>query len=1092
MSQRLNGPSGSARFWAQVVGETYRLWRRFIINHRHIVHVIWPWLSFGQQSLPNISSKDAKDRESESSIAKMENGRIGMKNSDYLNAINPPKLTVTRSPDANDDENKERGNWSNKLEFVLSCLSYAVGLGNIWRFPYLCYSHGGGAFLIPYMIMIFVAGLPLFFLELAFGQYASEGPVTIWKISPLFQGIGYGMFMVSFLVGIYYNMIIAWTFFYLFSSFTSDLPWASCDNAWNTEACRRIDVKNCTGHNGTMLLNGTCLLRSEIGNESLYDNGNMTVKMPSDEYFHNYMLDISGGIHDLGHIRWQLSLCLLLAWILVYVALIKGVKSFGKLTYFTAFFPYVVMTILLIRAATLPGYMNGILFYVTPQWDKLTTAKVWGDAAVQVFFSLSPCWGGLITLSSYNQFHNNCFRDALVVGIINPMTSVYAGFVVFGIVGFMAEELGMSVDKVAREGPGLAFIAYPEAVTRLPLSPLWAILFFVMLLTLGLGTQFTLLETVVTTLVDTFPQRLRKRKQWVLAFVCLVMFLFGLILCTRGGMYMLHLMDAFSASYSTLLIGTVELFVIAWLYGVDRFMNDIKVMLKKDPFPSFYWKYCWKYITPLVLMAIIIFNWIEFKPIKYDQFIFPTWSLVLGWMLSLVSVFIIPVVAVYKIYHEQGPILERIKKLSKPTDEWGPKLQIHRAETDRPKHIDSQVPLAASQDVDDDDNENLNVDKFKNYGEAKQNGVDLGTKAVECVSSSYPPVPKLNISEYVINLDLPPEQRWANLSVKYTNEMRELLDLIKNMTKPIFHNLLIEFVDVYVPKLVKTLPYPFADEMIGISKATGMELGEIGLYNIFYELFSVCTSIVAQTSDGHLYHGRNLDFGIFMGWDYKTKTWKATDILRHLTVQLDFQKGGKTVFKSVNFVGYVGLLTGMKPEKFSISVDERFKIVGGYVGILKWVLGFRNGNWMSFLTRNVLENATSYEDAKSQLANTELLSPVYFILGGNQSGQAAVITRGHTFSDIWNIGEKNSSWYLVETNYDHWKNPPKFDDRRGPAKTCMNNMGQKNLSFGGLFDVLSTVPVLNKLTVYTALMEVSSGKLENYIQYCQSEDCPYI
>lgn len=517
------------------------------------------------------------------------------------------------------------------------------------------------------------------------------------------------MFLVSFFVGIYYNMIVAWTFFYLFSSFTSKLPWSACDNWWNSEACRRFDTKNCTSSGGAMLLNGTCLFRDAVGNET-FDNISTSIKMkmPSDEYFHNYMLDISSGIHDMGSVRWQLSLCLLLSWILVYVALIKGVKSFGKLTYFTAFFPYLVMTILLIRAATLPGYMDGIWFYVTPQWHKLSEAKVWGDAAIQIFFSLSPCWGGLITLASYNQFHNNCFRDALIVGIINPLTSVYAGFVLFGIVGFMAHELGVPVGEVATEGPGLAFIAYPEAVTRLPVSPLWAILFFVMLLTLGLGTQFTILETVVTTIVDSFPERLRKNKKYVLAGVSFVMFMLGLILCTEGGGYMLHLMDSFAASYSTLLIALVELFVISWVYGVDRFLNDIKVMLGRYPFHPIYWKTCWKFLTPTVLVFILLFTWIDFKPIKYDDYVFPTWSLVLGWMLSLTSVLVIPSVATYKVYHSQGPIWKRIKSLSKPTDEWGPKLQVHRAETDRPKHIDSQVPLAASQDVDglDDDGGN--------------------------------------------------------------------------------------------------------------------------------------------------------------------------------------------------------------------------------------------------------------------------------------------------------------------------------------------------------------------------------------------------
>ncbi|GFV96831.1 sodium-dependent proline transporter [Trichonephila clavipes] len=183
------------------------------------------------------------------------------------------------------DENRERGNWSSGVEFLLSCLSYAVGLGNIWRFPYLCYRNGGGAFLIPYVIMMAFVGLPLFLMELSFGQYASEGPVTIWKICPLFQGLGYAMFLMSALVGVYYNMILAWALFYLMSSFTSHLPWSSCDNWWNTEACRKFDTKNCTAHNGTVLSNGTCVLQSEVSPAEWEEYSKHNTKMASDEYF---------------------------------------------------------------------------------------------------------------------------------------------------------------------------------------------------------------------------------------------------------------------------------------------------------------------------------------------------------------------------------------------------------------------------------------------------------------------------------------------------------------------------------------------------------------------------------------------------------------------------------------------------------------------------------------------------------------------------------------------------------------------------------------------------------------------------------------
>ena len=466
-----------------------------------------------------------------------------------------PEIKITHSPDF--DENKERGNWSNQFEFLLSCLSYAVGLGNVWRFPYLCYRNGGGAFLIPYTIMLLFVGIPLFFMELAFGQFASEGPVTIWKISPLFTGIGYAMFLMSGLVGVYYNMILAWAMFYLLSSFTTTLPWSSCDNWWNTDACRKFDTKNCTAHNGTVIANGTCILYGSVDETEWHAiiARKENTRMASDEYFHNFVLGISSGIHDLGGVKFELAFCLFLCWLIVFVCLYRGVKSMGKVVYFTALFPYVVLTILLIRGLTLDGASDGIKFYLTPEWYRLKEVGVWADAAMQIFFSLSPCWGGLITLASYNKFHNNCLRDSIVISIGNCSTSVFAGFVIFSIIGFMAHELGVPVSEVAAQGAGLAFVAYPEAVARLPISPLWSFLFFFMLLTLGLGTQFTLIETVVTTVVDTFPEKLRHRKPLVLLCVCGGMFGLGLFICTNGGMYILQLMDNYCASFSALIIG---------------------------------------------------------------------------------------------------------------------------------------------------------------------------------------------------------------------------------------------------------------------------------------------------------------------------------------------------------------------------------------------------------------------------------------------------------------------------------------------------------------------------------------------------------
>jgi len=401
-------------------------------------------------------------------------------------------------------------------------------------------------------------------------------------------------------------------------------------------------------------------------------------KLPSDEFFHNFMLDISQGIHDLGSIRWELALCLLLAWTIVYCALWKGIKSFGKLVYFTALFPYCILIILLVRAATLPGYMDGITFYLTPKWEKLLEINVWADACIQIFFSLGVTWGGMITLASYNQFNNNVFRDALLVGMGNCITSFFAGFVIFGIIGYMAHELGVKVEDVAAQGAGLAFIAYPEAVSRMPISPLWSILFFLMLLSLGFGTQFSTTETVVTVLQDQFPALRGKNRKWLTLCVCSFMYLCGLFMITEGGMYVLQLVDNHSATYSALILGCLEVSVMAWIYGVDRFLDDLRFMLGFYPYPRILWKAAWMFISPTIVVLILVFSWINYKGSTYDDYIFPDWANVLGWCITFSSVVCVPIVAIWKIFHEEGSLVARVQKLMQPSEDWGPASSQHR------------------------------------------------------------------------------------------------------------------------------------------------------------------------------------------------------------------------------------------------------------------------------------------------------------------------------------------------------------------------------------------------------------------------------
>ncbi|XP_023220637.1 sodium-dependent proline transporter-like [Centruroides sculpturatus] len=314
----------------------------------------------------------------------------------------------------------ERGHWSGRFDFLLACLGTAVGLGNVWRFPFLCYSNGGGAFLIPYVIMTFVIGMPVFLVELTLGQFSAIGPLKIFKyLSPAFKGLGYAIIIASTFVCIYYNVIISWTIFYFFDSARSVVNWQFCDHSFNTEACfREADYSACKMQNSShVFFNRTCYNSTYAISNNITEIPAANRISPAQEYFNFYVLNISSGIEDIGSIEWKIALCLLVSWIVVVISLIKGIKSSGKVVYFTATFPYVILFILFIRGVTLEGATEGLKFYLIPDFSKLSDIKVWEAAAIQVFYSFSIGGGGMLTYASYNRFKNNLIKDVLIIGI---------------------------------------------------------------------------------------------------------------------------------------------------------------------------------------------------------------------------------------------------------------------------------------------------------------------------------------------------------------------------------------------------------------------------------------------------------------------------------------------------------------------------------------------------------------------------------------------------------------------------------------------------------------------------------------------------
>ncbi|XP_061639302.1 sodium- and chloride-dependent creatine transporter 1-like isoform X2 [Phyllopteryx taeniolatus] len=253
------------------------------------------------------------------------------------------------------------------------------------------------------------------------GQHTQEGGISCWrKICPLAEGIGYGGQLILLYSCTTYIIILSWALFYLVFSFNSTLPWSTCDNYWNTVDCVDVTIRN-------------------------HSKGTSAAT----EFWERRVLKISGGIEEIGSIRWEVLLCLLAVWVICYFCIWKGVKSTGKVVYFTATFPYVMLLVLLIRGLTLPGARQGVEFYLLPELSRLTDSQVWMDAISQLFFSYSIGVGTLAVLGSYNTHSNNCYKDCFWLCLLNSCTSVVAGFAVFSVLGFMAHEHGVTIADVA-------------------------------------------------------------------------------------------------------------------------------------------------------------------------------------------------------------------------------------------------------------------------------------------------------------------------------------------------------------------------------------------------------------------------------------------------------------------------------------------------------------------------------------------------------------------------------------------------------------------------------------------------------------------
>lgn len=381
------------------------------------------------------------------------------------------------------------------------------------------------------------------------------------------------------------------------------------------------------------------------------------------------------------------------------------------------------------------------------------------------------------------------------------------------------------------------------------------------------------------------------------------------------------------------------------------------------------------------------------------------------------------------------------------------------------------------------------------------------------ISDSDPKPDWDSVPKAVINLDLAPADRWTALATEYKadigNMVSEFVDHLAKFPGNKWEEFL-TYCEVNQNMLLDRMPNGYGDEIRGIQKATDLPMSSLLAFNLGYELMGFCTSVVAQDTSGHMFHSRNLDFGLFLGSNFSSGPnenfqWTNTELLRHTTVFTDFTRNGEVLYSSVSYVGYVGLLTGLRKDGVTVSVDTRFD--DNYDSFLKaWLQDSTDtASLLSQALRSQIEDdvvGTDFETYVSTLGSTRLVGPAYAIIGGPNKGQGLVLTIQPNATepvDTWRITDSDGlpaeaapsdKFYVLQTNYDHWEQAPKIDDRQTAAFDCMDNViTATGVSKDSMYSVLAAMPNRNRLTTYTAVMDCAEGTLQATLQYCYEDNC---
>jgi len=466
-----------------------------------------------------------------------------------------------------------REHWASRRAFILAAIGSAIGLGNIWRFPYICYEYGGGAFLLAFVVALFTAGIPLLILEFGIG-HSTEGaaPKAMRKIHPKLEWFGWAATGIGFVICTYYAVIM---------SYCANYAWHSLTLAWGSDPSAFFynDVIGLT----TVRVDSVATAAAD----SLRAIG---AQVPA---------ELVAKPWSLGPFMPWLFVGLAISWVWIVLSIWKGTKTVGKVVYVTVLVPWAILIIFVVRGVTLPGAGEGLHFYLHPVFGELLKPGVWLAAYTQVFFSLSVGFGIMIAYSSFLPRKSDIVKNAFLIGIGDALTAFLGGLAVFGALGYKAHLSGLPVEDVVQSGPGLTFITYPDIINNLPMPHLFGILFFLMLLTLAIDSAFSLVEAVAAAARDKWGWSHRRANLTVASIALLL----GVPLIFGVGLHWLDIVDRFMNQVGLSLIVFGECLLIGYYFKSERMRNYVNNL--SDFSVGKWWNVCIMAITPVAILCLL-------------------------------------------------------------------------------------------------------------------------------------------------------------------------------------------------------------------------------------------------------------------------------------------------------------------------------------------------------------------------------------------------------------------------------------------------------------------------------------------------------